>query len=100
MFAKYSIEQGLQDVTFKQYAPTTKRWNSEKAVSLWMFLWECLPKARGWLDLCRRLVSKGLDFNEVENSVRLRDAYSPNDYHQCRNTSSSSDPISLQTGSS
>ena len=88
MFAKHAIEQEKQDVTFKQSgwasARASNRWNSEMEVSLRMYLWEEFSKARSWLDLRRRLVSKGFYLKQVANSVHLRDAYSNVDICSCR----------------
>mgnify|MGYP000443670712 CR=1 FL=1 len=88
MFAKHAIEQEKQDVTFKQSgwssALSSNRWDTEMAVSLRMFLYEEFAKARSWLDLRRRLVSKGFYLKQVDNRVRLRDAYSNVDICSCR----------------
>jgi len=88
MFVKRAIEQEQQDVTFKQSgwasARASNRWNTEMAVSLRTYLWEEFTKARSWLDLRRRLVSKGFYLKQVENSVHLRDAYSNVDICSCR----------------
>ena len=89
MFAKHSIEQELQDVTFKQSAwasakATKKQLDTEMAVSLRMYLYEEFSKARSWLDLRRRLKSKGFYLKQGENSVRLRDAYSNVDICSCK----------------
>jgi len=88
MFAKHAIEQEAHDVTFKQSgwasARTSNRWNTEMAVSLRMYLWEEFTKARSWLDLRRRLVSKGFYLKQEKNSVHLRDAYSNVDICSCR----------------
>jgi len=88
MFAKHAIEQEAQDVTFKQSgwasARSNNRWNTEMEISLRMHLWEEFTKARNWLDLRRRLVSKGFYLKQEENSVRLRDAFSNVDICSCR----------------
>ncbi|OUS38416.1 hypothetical protein A9Q94_02555 [Rhodobacterales bacterium 56_14_T64] len=88
MFAKHSIENELQDVTYKQSAwataRVTGRWGTEMEVSLRTYLYEEFSKARSWLDLRRRLVSKGFYLKQVDDRVRLRDAYSNVDICSCR----------------
>ncbi len=88
MFAKHSIEQELRDVAFKQSAwanaRVTNRWDTEMGVSLRAYLYEEFTKARSWLDLRRRLVRKGFYLKQVDNRVRLRDAYSNVDICSCR----------------
>jgi len=88
MFAKHSIENEMRDVTYKQSAwataRVTDRWGTEMEVSLRAYLHEEFSKARSWLDLRRRLVSKGFYLKQVDNRVRLRDAYSNVDICSCR----------------
>jgi len=88
MFAKHSIEQERQDVSFKQSAwasaKVTDRLDTEMAVSLRMHLYDEFSKARSWFDLRRRLKSKGFYLKQEKNSVHLRDAYSNVDICSCR----------------
>ena len=87
MFTKHSIEQEKQDVSFKQSAwasaRASNRWSTEMEVSLRMYLYEEFSNASSWLDLRRRLVSKGFYLKQVESSVHLRDAYSNVDICSC-----------------
>jgi len=88
MFAKHAIEQEKQDVTFKQSgwasALSSNRWDTEMAVSLRMFLYDVSAEARSRSDRRRRLVSQGFYLKQVDNRVRLRDAYSNVDICSCR----------------
>jgi len=88
MFAKHTIEQEKKDLPFRQSAwanaRVSKRWNTEMEVSLRTYLYDEFVKARSWLDLRRRLVSKGFHLKQVDNRVRLRDAYSNVDICSCR----------------
>ncbi|WP_209279379.1 hypothetical protein [Parasedimentitalea huanghaiensis] len=54
------------------------------AVSLRTYVYDEFSKARSWLDLRRRLISKGFYLKQGKDSVRLRDAYSNVDICSCR----------------